>query len=100
MGPVTDHQIWLFAQGVQKIVDKQKLTGGAKIEVSYGRRYAKIIKHWGGQIMSWGYVDRTNGDVRRGSWKGPDMRVPPHGSLHAKDMDLPRMLWTGPPYHK
>lgn len=100
MGPVTHHEIWLFAQGVQRIIDKQKLTGGCKVEVLYKKRFAHIIKHWGGQTMSWGWVDKTTGDIRRGSWKAPDMRVPPHGSMHYPDMDLPSMHWTGPPYHK
>lgn len=100
MGPVTDYQIWEFTTGVQRIIDKANLIGGCKVEVKFKKRFAHITKYWGGQTMSWGWIDKTNGDIRRGSWKGPDMRVPPHGSLHAADMDLPRMLWTGPPYHK
>lgn len=99
MGPVSQHDVNNFAQKVTGIVEAQKLTGGSKIEVQFRVRFAKIIHHWGGQTTSWGWVDMNNGDVRRGSWKAPDMRVPPHTNIRAKDL-MERIAWTGPCYHK
>lgn len=93
---VTDQQIWLFGQGVQALPG---MPDGAKIQVSYGRRYARIYKEWGGQKLCWGWVDKTNGDIRRGGWKSPDMRVPPRGKITDPGV-IATMHWTGPPYLK
>lgn len=94
MGPVTDQQIWKFAQGVQHL---KGMPSGAVVKVSYGRRYARIYKEWGGQSLCWGFVDKTNGDIRRGGWKAPDMRVPARGKITDPDI-MKTMQWTGPPY--
>ncbi len=94
MGPVTDEAIWEFAQAVQRLPGMPK---GAKINVSYGRRYARIYKEWGGQSMCWGWVDKTNGDILRGGWKKPDTRVPPRGKITDPGI-MKTMCWTGPPY--
>lgn len=94
MSQVSDQQIWEFSQLVQQLVGMPK---DAVVKVSYGRRYARIYKEWGHQSLCWGFVDKTNGDIRRGGWKSPDMRVPPRGKITDPDI-MSKMLWTGPPY--
>lgn len=94
MGPVTKEQVQHFAAAVEGLPGMPR---DAYIQVSYGRRYARVFKAWGGQSLCWGWVDMTNGDIRRGGWKAPDMRVPARGKITDQDI-MSKMLWTGPPY--
>lgn len=95
MRPVTQHDVNNFAQKVQGLVDAAGVE--ARVCVSFGRRYARIYKEWGNQSICWGWVDMTNGDIRRGGWKAPDMRAPARGKI--TDAGIIRaMHWTGPPY--
>lgn len=93
---VDRHAVEDFAQKVQCLPG---MPGDAIVNVSFGRRYARIYKVWGGQSLCWGWVDMTNGDIRRGGWKSPDMRVPPRGRITDVDI-MSSMQWTGPPYLK
>jgi hypothetical protein len=98
MGPVTNEQIEEFAKRVQGLCDAQKLRD-CNVYVEFGRRYAKIVKHWSGQTTVWGFVEMATGDIlKAASWRGPAKHA--RGSLHNPDMDIAKMRWTGPPYLK
>lgn len=99
MGLVDRHAVNNFAQKVLLLIEAQNLTGGSKVHVTFGRRNARIVHVWGGQHQCWGWVDMTDGTIRRGSWKSPDMRVPGRGKITDPDI-MKTMLWTGPPYLK
>lgn len=91
---VDRHAVEGFALEVQHLPG---MPSDAIINVSFGRRYARIYKVWGGQSSCWGWVDMTDGTIRRGSWKSPDMRVPPRGKITDPGI-ISSMQWTGPPY--
>ena len=95
MRPVTQYDVNNFAQKVQELVDAAGVT--ASVRVSFARRYARIYKEWGHQNICWGWVDMTNGDIRRGGWKAPDMRTPARGKVTDPDI-ASKMRWTGPHY--
>lgn len=99
MGPVSDHEIWLFAQRVDRLCKAQDLVGGSKVTVMYNRRYARIVHEWGKQTMCWGWVDKLTGDVYRGGWRKPDTRYGAHTNIAAPDL-TDRIHWTGPAYKK
>ncbi len=74
-----------FARKVQDLVHQRGVN--ALIEVSFGRRYARIYKIWGSQHVCWGWVDMTDGEIKRGGWKAPDTRVKAsHGNIFAPDV--------------
>jgi hypothetical protein len=91
---VDRHAVNNFAQKVQCLPGMPK---DAVVKVSFGRRNARIYKEWGGQKHCWGWVDMTDGTIRRGGWKSPDMRVPGRGKITDPGI-IDKMQWTGPPY--
>lgn len=102
MGPVTkpatDRQIHEFAKAVQGLCDAEKIRD-CTVGYTYGKRYAKIIKAWGGQTSVWGFVELATGEIFMAEgWKRPAKHA--RGSIHAPGMDIAKMKWTGPPYLK
>lgn len=99
MTAVDRHAVNNFAQKVQCLVDAENLVGGSQVLVNFGRRYARLVHIWGQHQSCWGWVDMTDGSIRRGPWKSPDMRVPPRGKI-TDPCIMSTMKWTGPPYLK
>jgi hypothetical protein len=55
------------------------------IEISTGKRFARIIKKDGSSISAYGFIDLQNGDLlKAASWKAPAMHA--RGNIFADDM--------------
>lgn len=56
-----------------------------KIEISIGKRFARIIKKDGSHTNAYGFIDLKNGDLlKAASWKAPAMHA--RGNIFADDM--------------
>lgn len=99
MNSVSEIEILGFVEKVQSLIDMEQLTTSCVVKVRAGRTYYHIIKHWGQQTMSWGWVRIENGDIYRGSWKKPDTRYGAHGNIRSPDV-MKQINWTGPAYKR
>lgn len=55
------------------------------IEISTGKRFARIIKKDGSSIGAYGFIDLKNGDLlKAASWKAPALHA--RGNIFADDM--------------
>jgi hypothetical protein len=55
------------------------------IEISMGKRFARIIKKDGSSTSAYGFIDLTNGDLlKAASWKAPAIHA--RGNIFAENM--------------
>lgn len=55
------------------------------IEISIGKRFARIIKKDGSSTSAYGFIDLKNGDLlKAASWKAPALHA--RGNIFADDM--------------
>jgi hypothetical protein len=69
-----------------------------KVSYEIGRRYVRIVKHnsWDQKSVH-SFIDSTNGDILKGSWKAPVARGV-RGNIYADDHGLSCVNWHGPKY--
>lgn len=86
-----------YINGVQKLCDDAKLTGGCRVFAMPGRRYVRIVKDWNGQQSVHSFVQIDNGDVLKAEgWKKPAKHA--RGNIYDVSGGLARVRWTGPEY--
>jgi len=55
------------------------------VEISTGKRFARIIKKDGSSVSAYGFIDLVNGDLlKAASWKAPAMHA--RGNIFNQDM--------------
>jgi len=55
------------------------------VEISIGKRFARIIKKDGSNVSAYGFIDLSNGDLlKAASWKAPAMHA--RGNIFNQDM--------------
>jgi hypothetical protein len=83
-------QIEKFRTALEKMIVKHHVEWFPRalppsIEISTGKRFARIIKKSGSSIDAYGFIDLKNGDLlKAASWKAPAMHA--RGNIFADDM--------------
>lgn len=79
-----------FIKAAQKIVNSRRrpLVGNGVLSVSKsGDKYIRISVTIYGQESSFCWIDKTNGNVLKGSWKAPEVKNP-RSNIFDKDHGL------------
>lgn len=70
---------------VQHHAERFKHLPPPRIEISMGKRFARIIKTGDGSTSAYGFIDLVNGDLLKAAgWKGPAMHA--RGNIFAENM--------------
>ena len=91
-----------FLFGVQKLIDDDHAAHYPNIprtvvSLEWGPRYVRVVADHSTQRSSWGFLDRTNGDVLKAeSWKKPAKHA--RGNLFDEAGGLARVGPFGPAY--
>jgi hypothetical protein len=92
-------RIRYFAFQIEDLNQKEFPNTSFPTQVSYevGRRYVRVVKFNGCQKSVHCFVDSTNGDILKGSWKAP-VANGVRGNIYADDHGLSCVDWHGPKY--
>lgn len=70
---------------VQHYAERFAILAPPSVEISTGKRFARIIKKDGSSISAYGFIDLVNGDLlKAASWKAPAMHA--RGNIFNQDM--------------
>lgn len=83
------------AHSQTNIIDRAELMGDQKLEIQYGKKYARIVRKdsrlQGGS--AWGFVDMTTGAILKAAgWKAPAKNFARGNINNPKTWDFE---WTG-----
>lgn len=99
---VTEADITPFIEAAQVVINEHTATNfpGLKpdtLEVTYGRKYAKIASVCRGSHSAWAFIDLTNGDILKpASWAKPAKHA--RGNILAEDHGVSAVGPYGPHY--
>lgn len=70
---------------VQHHAERFAILAPPSVEISTGKRFARIIKKDGSSVSAYGFIDLVNGDLlKAASWKAPAMHA--RGNIFNQDM--------------
>jgi len=103
-GPEFDQAFGKYIPGVQALSDQwyQRSPNQAPVmEFEVGPKYIRVVRrdpvNYGGGGSVHSFVDRTNGNILKGSWKSP-VKNGVRGNIFSDDNGLSRVNWHGPIY--
>jgi len=82
-------QIETFCASLQNMLEKHHNKSfptlpAPRVEISMGKRFARIIKKDGSNASAYGFIDLSNGDLlKAASWKAPAMHA--RGNIFNQD---------------
>lgn len=97
-----DNALQGFLNGVKAISDSyfnKNFSNNKKNEfsLSHGNRYIRVISDSHGQKSLYCFIDSTNGDILKGSWKAP-VKNGVRGNIFKENFGLDCCDWHGPKY--
>jgi len=69
----------------------------AQINLEHRTRYIKVVTNNGHSSSVHSFIDTTNGDILKGSWKAP-VKNGVRGNILAENNGLDKVNWHGPKY--
>src|ERR1051326_3381400 len=82
-----------FIEGIQKLQNEQSGDYYLPIEQSQGKKFIRLISVTkNGSRSVYCFVDKTNGDILKGSWKAP-VKNGVRGNIFEPDFGLSKCDW-------